>query len=374
MGPGGSLSRASLLVVMVVMIGACGRLAFDEVGAPDAPRVMCGAARARKSLTIPAGTVAEDVQELPVLIARPADPDLVARAGSDGSQLRFVLDTGEAVPFELEQFDAATGGYVAWVRVPQVSATADTVLQLCFDDPGQVAASSGPAVFGDQFEVVFHFSSRVGFLTNSAGAMLDGERNPTALQEAGPIGQVLRYGADTTEVPLTGSEGLLSGWDRFTVSFWAYADYATDADWEAVERWFMSKQGAFDIVRAYRKPDMPAGTGRFQADVSLSAGIRFENVAVERNRWQLITFSYDGSFYRGYVGSTLGFETAVPDQQLAESSIPFELGRFGSAASGMLDELRISKRGPSPAWLQAAATSQLAPDTFVNVGPVQALP
>ena len=72
-----------------------------------------------------------DQTNFPVLIYRQTDSDLRDYAQSDGDDIAFVNEHNTTqLDHEIEQFQGADGKLVAWVEVPSLSSTEDTILYI----------------------------------------------------------------------------------------------------------------------------------------------------------------------------------------------------------------------------------------------------
>lgn len=71
--------------------------------------------------------------DFPVLIAH-TDSDLAAATGkvthANGYDIVFSDVSGNALEFQLEKYDGATGQYVAWVKIPSITNGTDVTLTM----------------------------------------------------------------------------------------------------------------------------------------------------------------------------------------------------------------------------------------------------
>jgi len=97
----------------------------------------------RKKITIDHTKVAADLTGFPVLVET-TDSDLASHAQNDGDDIAFVDGSGGQLAHEIEFYGGGSGHLVAWVRVPSLSSTVDTVLYMYYgksDAPSQENAS-----------------------------------------------------------------------------------------------------------------------------------------------------------------------------------------------------------------------------------------
>jgi Domain of unknown function (DUF2341) len=90
----------------------------------------------RRAITIDHTKVAADQTDFPVLISLTSDAGLTAHAQPSGNDILFTLgDQKTKVPHRIESYTSTTGALVAWVKVPTLSSTTNTVLYMYYGDP-----------------------------------------------------------------------------------------------------------------------------------------------------------------------------------------------------------------------------------------------
>jgi len=89
-----------------------------------------------KKITIDHTKVAGDLTNFPVLISV-VDPDLRDKAQDDGDDILFMDSSGIAnkLYHEIEQFEGSSGELVAWVNIPVLSSSADTIFYMYYGNP-----------------------------------------------------------------------------------------------------------------------------------------------------------------------------------------------------------------------------------------------
>ncbi|MCJ7696728.1 MAG: hypothetical protein MUO73_00135, partial [Thermoplasmata archaeon] len=83
----------------------------------------------RKQITIDHTKVAGDLTNFPVLVST-IDDDLHQKVQTDGGDILFMNNAGVATKLyhEIETYESSSGALVAWVNVPNLSASDDTIL------------------------------------------------------------------------------------------------------------------------------------------------------------------------------------------------------------------------------------------------------
>ncbi|MEE8264025.1 MAG: DUF2341 domain-containing protein, partial [Gammaproteobacteria bacterium] len=111
----------------------------------------------RKALSIDQGKVTATLTDFPVLVNLGSDADLAADAQPDFDDILFTSDDGTTkLNHEIEKYNATTGELVAWVKVPTLSSTADTVLYMYYGN-GTIGNQENPSgVWDANFQAVWH--------------------------------------------------------------------------------------------------------------------------------------------------------------------------------------------------------------------------
>src|SRR5688500_10006355 len=112
-------------VVGVVLLAGC-HLVFPLGDAPDGGPGSEALRHRTITITNPTGS---ELDAFPVRIAIENDADLRDHARSDGTDLRFLVESSVELPKEIVRFDKTTGTLEAWVRVP-VLGLDDTTITL----------------------------------------------------------------------------------------------------------------------------------------------------------------------------------------------------------------------------------------------------
>ena len=109
---------------------------------------------------IPAGSV---VQGFPLLVRLNKETFDFSKAQPHGDDVRFATADGAALPYEIEDWDAAGGSAAVWVRVPKIAGNARQELRMFWGKADAKSESSGKAVFNESngFLSVWHLGDTV---------------------------------------------------------------------------------------------------------------------------------------------------------------------------------------------------------------------
>ena len=119
---------------------------------------------------------------------------------------------------EIETFDGGTGELVAWVRVPSLAGSSDTVLYMYYGNAGASDQSNASGVWDASYKGVWHLH---GDLLDSTSSNNDGT-NFGSTNLDGSIGDGQRFDGFNDYVQTPSSE--LKTADDLTVSPWFKAD------------------------------------------------------------------------------------------------------------------------------------------------------
>ena len=332
----------------------------------------------RKTIAVDHEKVSADLTNFPVLISLSSDADLAARARNDGGDILFAMpSTAPNIPhlnyqkldFEITHFDGDTGRLDAWVKVPALSASADTEIYMFYGNPTATDLQNPRGVWSD-YEAVWHLDEGgKGVRTDSAGNM---NATPVAYegggQEAvsGQIGGADRLGG--VDDYLEAGTGVALGATNatVTVSFWARGDGPVLSNerknsGEGGGRIWLNEGGNL-IYTVHNRPTAP-----YSVKVNSTLGS-------DTSQWNHYVVSMNGpsNAYTFMINGqsqteSLGFANG---STLYEN---LEIGRYRNYTyseyyfDGSLDEVRVAGKVQSLAWGETEYNNQVDPPQFVTV-------
>jgi hypothetical protein len=111
----------------------------------------------RKPLSIGAGNVGSNLTDFPVLVSLASDTDLAADAQADFDDILFTAADGTTkLSHEIEKYNETTGELVAWVKVPTVSSSADTVFYMYYGNASATNQQDPTGVWSNGYAGVWH--------------------------------------------------------------------------------------------------------------------------------------------------------------------------------------------------------------------------
>ena len=185
----------------------------------------------RKPVTIHHSQVAgtTNLANFPVLVSV-TDPNLatVANGGnvgrSDGGDILFTASDGATqLAYEMESYNGSTGQVIAWVDVPTLSPTADTVLYLYYGNPAASNQQNPAGVWNSNYEGVWHLPNGTTLTANdSTGNGNNALTLNGTSAGAGEIDGAASFNGTSNFIQVPNSSSL-NGWTQQTVSVWIKA-------------------------------------------------------------------------------------------------------------------------------------------------------
>ena len=301
-------------------------------------------------------------------------------ANPNGYDIGFYADSGGTMKlkWQVENYNGTTGNLIAWVKIPSVSSSTDTVFYLMYGNSTINTDQSDPSNTWDaNFKGVWHMADNAANTTiresTATGANGTNNANTSSKTAAGQIGNALSYNGSTD-----GSFAAinLSATNIVTLSFWM--KWTTNANDD-------------DLAFEYT-PNYNTNAGGFIADWDASGfgGGKFETGMGKGDRsywtdlfarpsagtWHLVhlVFNRSGSTNKAYADGSLqtlttGAHTASAMGNFSNSSLYF-MSRAASAlnAAGTLDEVRLSTTERNAGWVATEYNNQSSTGTFITMG------
>ncbi|MCU0782567.1 MAG: DUF2341 domain-containing protein [Verrucomicrobia bacterium] len=319
----------------------------------------------RKQITIDHTKVGggSDLANFPALIRLAADTNLAASAQSSGNDLLFTSADGlTKLSHEIENYTPASGALVAWVKLPVLSATVDTVINLYYGNATATNQQNAPAVWSDGYAGVWHLNGTAADSSSNAnnGTVSD------ATATAGLFGQALNFNGTTAYVSISNAASLqqttaltLQGWARLRT-------FNTASDVDVILRKGDVNPNNFQLAvqnqAAYLVLDGgDSGTEGPHGTTTLAS-----------NTWYYVVGTWNGTTSAVYLNGAM--EASAADSTPGTDTRALYLGgRIGADFSdGWIDEVRMSGVARSGGWITTEYNNQNSPGTFSSLGLQQA--
>ena len=329
-----------------------------------------------KDITIDSSMTSAILNDFPVLIEI-TDSDLAADAQADGDDIIFKID-GEAVDFEIEYFDQASGNLTAWVKVPTLYATRDTVITMAYGNPNSGPSSSAKA--WDDFETVHHLADDPsGTVYDSTANNYDGTSfggMTSGNLVSGIAGEGINFDYDFGTVAnsdmINIGQIFTDDWSSFTVSLWVYMDIADDVR-------VFSKSSSTNPLYHILTTRLAAQTLNVRLWTDEATGSNHAaNTSFALSNWQHLVWSWDASSSTvlGFMNGVAILSESHTGNDLQDSNDVFVIANNNMETSaseerffdGILDEIRLTQSLRSADWIAAEFNNQNDPSSYLSVG------
>ncbi|MBM3883512.1 MAG: DUF2341 domain-containing protein, partial [Verrucomicrobia bacterium] len=314
----------------------------------------------RKLIVIDYTKVDCDLVNFPVLISF-TDSHLGAHAQTSGNDLLFTGEDGQTqLPHEIEKYTAAQGSLVAWVKVPQLSSSTETVLYLYYGNPAAPNQQAAAQVWDNGFNAVWHMREDPTGPPPQIKDSTSNAKHGTAIymasgdQVPGQIDGSLFFNGSHGAVRYTGD---LVGAGSLTYSFWVKAPTAGGSS-----------------------PRLALTNGRFV--VSLDSSGRFRVTSNDSTEALSATGAWTpGNWYHVTVTRTAAGVVNIYVNGLLSGSANQNSGTpvaggntifgnepcFNRPFNGYLDEFRFFGGIRPPCWIRTEYRNQSSPSTFYTI-------
>ena len=322
----------------------------------------------RKEIIIDYTKVDGDMTNFPVLISLDSDPDLAAKAQTDGDDIVFTDYPGTRLNHEIEHYDYNTGELVAWVAVSSLSSTADTTLYMYYGNAAVGSQQNPENAWDSNFVVVQHLRDATPGTTNDSTInQNDGTKKDPDEPAETVDGQDFDGVDDHINVADNPSFDIAA---EITITAWI--NPMNVSPWSTIASKFAYTPG-------YRKDFYWfLYNGRIGASLAGPSGVPGRDwkpdVSIEAGLWTYVALIYDGSAMTIYKnGANVAATAANGPLMLAapSSNESFYIGRntaWGEYFQGIIDEVRISNIARGSEWISTSYKNQQNPGAFYAVG------
>jgi uncharacterized protein (UPF0333 family) len=334
----------------------------------------------RKPITIDNAKVPNNNQtDFPVLVDI-TDSDLAANAQSDGDDIYFTSSNGTTrLDHEIESYTSVSGRLTAWVEVPTLSTSEDTVLYMYYGN-GSASSQQNPTGVWDSFSKgVWHLSDNA-----ASTAVLESTSNPNVgaavantdtKDTEGKIGNALTFNGTNDHILVT-DDNSLDFTTAFTMEGWVKPN-AGELDFSMFSKWQLASysygmetandgSGTASQIFIYTDANGDPNNADNCDFVSNAGAItpnQWTHVAIVYNSGSAFKLYINGSSFAGTAGGTCGTVFAGTSA-VSLGKIDTNSGRL----AGLLDEIRFSSTPRSADWIATEYNNQNATSTFYQIG------
>lgn len=341
-----------------------------------------GSWSSRKQITIDNTQVGgtTNLSDFPVLISLASDSDLAADALSNGNDIVFTSSDGTTLlAHQIEFFDESTGQLQAWVQIPTLSYTTDTVLYMYYGNSGASNQEAPTTIWDTSSYITVHH------LNESPANSVAGHQDSTSNNLDGTPEGFAGTAGSTTD-----ATGKIDGADDFDgsgdyVNFGNSSTFNTGTGDFAFSIWVQTTQSCSGnrVYAGKRLTNVSVWLGCADNGGSDKAyfSVR-DSDGVSINSGNSTTTINDGTWHH-LMGVKSGSTTHIyVDGNLENSGSgtftgnfdggTVQVGRFNISpfyyADATLDEFRYQNIAPTAGWIETEFNNQNSPSTFYSLG------
>lgn len=313
-----------------------------------------------KKITIDHTLVEDNLTNFPVLIYLSADDDLAEKARSDGYDILFTSEDCQT-KLNHERVSYSAGTLQAWVNIPSLSSSVDTVINMYYGNAGASDQQSAEATWNSNYKAVYHFEN--SFLDSTSNNN-DGSNNGSS-DITGKAGRARDF-SGTSQYISVPHNGTLDITTQLTVELWA--NLANSGNNQkilsnvnnSINRGFMLAVQNNDLY-----PEVWNSSG---------SNHTFDAGTISSNTWTYlaITCQVNGNLL-GYINDGQFGSTAFGSTNIGTNTDDMVIGAAGwdptaFETDGSIDEIRISNTVRSAQWLATCYNNQNNPSSFYSLG------
>ncbi len=309
----------------------------------------------------------------PVLVSR-TDADLQSKAQADADDILFTSSDGTTkLDHQIESYSSATGAIVAWVRIPSLSSSSNTVVYMYYGNASASSQQNATGAWESNFKAVWHLAETVGGAEALKDATTNGNHGTT---QGSPInlGVTSKIAGGVT---LDGSNDYISTKSQYT-----------NPQTLTISAWFKTSVAGGKKIFGYELTQTGTGSTSWDrqlwigADGKLRSGV-YDGAVREvatggtyyNGAWHYAVLTHASNTLKLYVdGASVG-SLATSGAEVFNGW--FRMGAYKASGwtsgsdgyfNGSIDEARIAFVERSAAWVLTEYNNQNSPATFYTVG------
>lgn len=365
-----------LLIIFILLTGIILGLylSFREIKTASAAWYATEGWAFRKKLTIDYTKVSggANLTSFPVLV-KLTDSNLRS-AQSTGNDILFTSSDGSTkLDHEIEKFTQSTGELVAWVRIPTLSASANTVIYIYYGNPGAANQQNKTGVWDASYVGVWHLNETSGHHKDSTGKQADStiedETNRGTTGVVNGSVEFTKINGKYISIPNSTDLGFSS--TDISMEMWVKPTTITNNQ-RVIRKCSDSGCGTdYESTRPYDVVFNSSNELYLKVNRSGSANDYVKTTALSAGQWTYFAavIANDGTGAIGYTNGTQS-STDSATGAIDTSTQPLYFGDSGDwdPYDGILDEIRFSKTIRSAGWITTTYNTINSPSTFFSSG------
>ncbi len=328
----------------------------------------------RQKITIDHTKVTEDLTDFPVLINLAGSTNPVfAEAQADGDDILFTSSDGTTkLSHEIESFTptSATKNLTAWVKVPSLSSSTDTVLYLYYGNSSASSQQNTTGVWSNGYAGVWHLPNGTSLTANDSTSNANNGTISGATATAGKVDGSANFSTTSDSID-AGNGASLNITTNITVSAWVKASTTSFRNWQAI---VAKNDTAYRLGICTETTYCTSGTLNafvfaMNSGVGTNQSIGSSQVPVV-GTFYYVTATLDGSNLKMYINGTQDKSTPST-KTISTNSNNLTIGQNAIGTrnwQGAIDETRVSNVARSADWIATEYANQNSPQTFYSIG------
>lgn len=270
-----------------------------------------------------------------------------------------------------QSFSPNNNSLAAWIKVPKLSSTEDTVLYMYYGNPNAEEENDSD-VWNTDYLLVQHLNETP---TNEVGGFLDSTDNsndgiPAGFDNSetsttnvnGKINGGVLFGGEDNKITIENSSEL-NNLNKLTISAWINPDFEISASTKQI----LIKPDTSKYIYSLFIND---GNLEF----GISDGVTIQKISSEeiiRDSWQFVYGVYDGNNLKLYIDGENVKTDIITPATIGETALSIIIGNNLDSSEdyvGYLDEIRISNIDKSSDWIKTEYNNQSNPYNFYTFG------
>jgi hypothetical protein len=297
---------------------------------------------------------------------------------ADGGDILFTLSDGVTkLSHEIESYASSTGALVAWVKIPTLSATANTEIYMYYGNASCADQWDPTNVWDSNFKMVQHLkdgadTSHVSdSTTNAYTGTKTGANEPIASSTA-KIYQAQYFDNSNDRINI----GDISQ-NNLTLEAWIKTPSIPTNQEPIINKGYTSHADPWYEYSLFVSPT----TGYLNGEVTVGGTIYVLSGTgnVADNNWHYVVMRYNGETLS--VSNDAGTEAqdTNPSGNVNDYATNTYIGGYTNLSStgdsyyfnGYIDEVRISNTARDTTWIKTSYNNQNSPSTFYSIGTEQ---
>jgi hypothetical protein len=336
----------------------------------------------------------DDLVNYPMLLDLEDNIELATNSQDDFDDILFTNDSvnwftgfaSEKLNHEIESYNSDYGNLTAWVNIPFVSSTVDTIIYMYFGNPSCGNMENIEDVWDSNYVMIHHLNETSGTHYDSTSYDNDGTNTGSNQDVVGMIDGANSFDGTDDYIRVPDDTTIQFDEGSFTVEVWMYPNTGTDNVRIANNR----GTGSGGTVKGWQLK-IRQSTGQWKLkdsaiDDDTGNYKNYESTnTYSYNNWYHVCMVYDAdNELRFYVNGSLDGTVSVGSYGNITNNLPTSIGAavahngvegtYSQLFDGSIDEIRLSNIVRNASWLKACYLNQNDPSSFyilpMNLSPV----